>query len=67
MCITGPDDEVTASSLAVEMDIHLDTLVLLAVLVLAVAACVLGWYLIGGAQVKGMLVVYPRFRSAIPC
>jgi hypothetical protein len=41
VCVTGPDDEVTASSLAVEMDIHLDTLVLLAVLVLAVAACAL--------------------------
>jgi hypothetical protein len=39
----GPDDEVTASSLAVEMDTHLDTLVL----VVAVAGCVLGWILIG--------------------
>jgi hypothetical protein len=50
VCVTGPDDEVTASSLAVEMDIHLDTLVLLAVLVLAVAPCVLGWYLIGARK-----------------
>jgi hypothetical protein len=47
VCVTGPDDEVTASSLAVEIDIHLDTLVLLGVLVLAVAGCVLGWILIG--------------------
>ena len=41
--VTGPDDEVTASSLAVEMDTHLDTLVR----VVAVAGCVLGWVLIG--------------------
>jgi hypothetical protein len=36
-----------AASLAVVMDADLDTLLLLGVMALAVAGCVLGWFLIG--------------------
>jgi hypothetical protein len=45
--LPAPTMTAAAASLAVVMDADLDTLLLLGVMALAVAGCVLGWFLIG--------------------